>query len=93
MPQVAPWPGGWDNDISTRRAAGGPVTSGATYLVGERGPELLTMGSGSGHITPNHQLGGSQAIYLDGYLVGRVMDRRLGDAWASSGSSAYARAS
>ena len=30
------------------RASGGPVTAGGTYLVGERGPELLTMGSSSG---------------------------------------------
>ena len=35
------------------RASGGPVTAGGTYLVGERGPELLTMGSSSGYITPN----------------------------------------
>lgn len=31
------------------RAAGGPVSAGKTYLVGERGPELLTM-SGNGHV-------------------------------------------
>jgi phage-related minor tail protein len=35
------------------RASGGPVTAGGTYLVGERGPELLTMGASSGYITPN----------------------------------------
>jgi hypothetical protein len=34
------------------RAAGGPVFPGGTYLVGERGPELLTMGA-AGHVTPN----------------------------------------
>lgn len=39
------------------RAAGGPVSAGKTYLVGERGPELVTMG-GSGFVTPNHALGG-----------------------------------
>jgi TP901 family phage tail tape measure protein len=33
------------------RAAGGPVSSGSTYLVGERGPELLRMG-GAGYVTP-----------------------------------------
>ncbi|MEY9629055.1 phage tail length tape measure family protein [Sinorhizobium fredii] len=32
------------------RAAGGPVSAGGTYLVGERGPELLQMG-GSGQVT------------------------------------------
>lgn len=39
------------------RATGGPVYGGQTYLVGERGPELLTMG-GNGMVTPNNQLGG-----------------------------------
>ncbi|AWI58630.1 phage tail length tape measure family protein [Sinorhizobium fredii] len=36
--------------ISGARAAGGPVSAGGTYLVGERGPELLQMG-GSGQVT------------------------------------------
>ena len=35
------------------RASGGPVTAGGTYLVGERGPELLTIGASSGYVTPN----------------------------------------
>lgn len=39
------------------RAAGGPVSAGKTYLVGEQGPELVTMGA-SGYVTPNHALGG-----------------------------------
>lgn len=39
------------------RAEGGPVTAGKAYLVGERGPELFSPGA-SGHITPNHALGG-----------------------------------
>jgi len=40
------------------RASGGPVSAGQTYLVGERGPELLHMGS-IGNITPNNKLGGN----------------------------------
>lgn len=48
------------------RAEGGPVASGSLYRVNERGPELLSvggrdylmMGSQSGAVTPNHQLGG-----------------------------------
>jgi hypothetical protein len=42
------------------RAAGGPVQSGRTYLVGENGPELATFGK-NGTIIPNHALprGGS----------------------------------
>ena len=41
------------------RAAGGPVTAGGTYLVGERGPELLTMGARGGYVTPNSAMGGN----------------------------------
>jgi hypothetical protein len=42
-----------------RRASGGPVSAGQSYLVGERGPELLTMPGGqNGTITPNRDLGG-----------------------------------
>lgn len=37
------------------RAEGGPVGSGQTYLVGERGPELFTPNL-SGHIVPNDEL-------------------------------------
>jgi len=39
------------------RALGGPVQSGKTYLVGERGPELFTP-NGSGRITANDRLNG-----------------------------------
>jgi len=46
-----------DNGPTAGRAAGGPVQSGKTYLVGERGPELVTMGA-SGFVTPNHALAG-----------------------------------
>lgn len=38
------------------RASGGPVSSGRTYLVGERGPELFTPNT-AGAIVPNHALG------------------------------------
>jgi len=43
--------------LSGTRAAGGPVTGGQTYLVGEKGPELFTAGS-SGRIIPNNQMQG-----------------------------------
>lgn len=36
----------------TERASGGPVSPFGSYLVGEHGPELLTMGSFGGQITP-----------------------------------------
>ena len=41
----------------TGKASGGPVTSGSSYIVGERGPELFTPNA-SGMITPNNRLGG-----------------------------------
>jgi hypothetical protein len=41
-----------------RRANGGPVNFGSSYIVGERGPELFTPSS-SGNITPNNAMGGS----------------------------------
>jgi hypothetical protein len=37
------------------RAGGGPVIKGRTYLVGENGPELVTMGA-SGFVTPTNKL-------------------------------------
>jgi len=37
---------------------GGKVSAGGAYLVGERGPEILQMGSKGGNIIPNSQLGG-----------------------------------
>ena len=39
------------------KAAGGPVSGGTTYLVGEKGPELFTPGS-NGTIIPNNRLVG-----------------------------------
>lgn len=44
------------------RALGGTVSAGGTYLVGERGPELLTVGAGGGHVTPIGQMGGGNTI-------------------------------
>ncbi|MBI1179100.1 MAG: tape measure protein [Alphaproteobacteria bacterium] len=45
------------------RAAGGPVQGGKSYLVGERGPEIVRMG-GSGVVIPNDRIrgGGGQTI-------------------------------
>jgi hypothetical protein len=46
------------------KAAGGPVSAGGSYIVGERGPELFTP-SGSGNITPNNALGGGNTITVN----------------------------
>lgn len=43
------------------RAAGGPVSAGTTYLVGEKGPELFTP-SAAGRIIPNSSMGGGSNI-------------------------------
>ena len=48
----------------SRRANGGPVMKGSSYIVGERGPELFSPGV-SGMITPNHALGGSTNIVVN----------------------------
>ena len=40
-----------------KRAMGGPVSAGSSYMVGERGPELFTPKHG-GNIVPNNALGG-----------------------------------
>ena len=39
-----------------RRAEGGPVNAGGTYLVGEDGPEILQLGSKSGNVIPNDKI-------------------------------------
>jgi len=46
------------------RAAGGPVASGSTYMVGERGPELFVPRS-SGTIVPNHALSGTTNVVVN----------------------------
>jgi hypothetical protein len=45
-------------------AAGGSVTGGSPYVVGEKGPELFVPGS-SGSIVPNSEIGGSMVINVD----------------------------
>ena len=44
------------------KAAGGKVAAGKTFLVGEKGPELLSMGTSRGFITPNNQISGGQSV-------------------------------
>lgn len=43
------------------RALGGQVQGGNKYLVGENGPEVVTMGA-NGYVTPNSQLGGGTQV-------------------------------
>lgn len=48
----------------TKRASGGPVASGASYLVGEYGPELFTP-SQSGNITPSGKSSGGGSVTIN----------------------------
>ena len=49
--------GGLLGGLFKKRAKGGPVSSGQTYMVGERGPELFVPGR-SGTIVANDKMGG-----------------------------------
>lgn len=94
-PPSAPRPGGWDGDPSTPwpRAAGGPVSSGSTYLIGERGPELLHMGASSGFVSSNRDSFGGGNVYLDGHIVGRLIDQRLGRRFSLTAATGSYRSS
>ena len=60
------------------RQAGGDVRPGETYLVGERGPELLTMGQYGGNVTPNRNL--AQGVVVNIYDgTGRKIDQAMSD--------------
>jgi phage-related minor tail protein len=51
-------------NVAGKRAAGGPVTGGKTYLVGEQGPELFSP-SVSGSITSNGDMGGGGGVVIE----------------------------
>jgi len=50
--------GGFLGGLFGKRARGGPVSAGGAFVVGEKGPEILQMGSKGGTIIPNSQIGG-----------------------------------
>lgn len=65
--------------LAGQRAAGGPVNSGSSYLVGEKGPEIFTPTS-AGRITSNADAagmggGGKLAIYLGPGLQAEILDQ------------------
>jgi hypothetical protein len=45
-----------NGSVAGKRAAGGPVSAGLPYLVGENGPEIVVP-SGSGNVIPNNRIG------------------------------------
>ena len=60
------------------KQAGGDVRPGETYLVGERGPELLTMGQYGGNVTPNRNVGQGVVVNIyDG--TGRKINQAMSD--------------
>ena len=78
--------------VAGARAAGGPVTGGSAYLIGERGPEIFRPAS-SGTVVPNHKLGaggGSVTIHAPITIsssanvedLKRTLERHL-ERWAS----------
>jgi len=80
--------------VTGKRAMGGDVAPHRSYLVGESGPEVVTLGGRGGSVTPNHALGGGGGggnVYLDGRLVGRLIDERLGQSGAVRGTGTYYR--
>jgi hypothetical protein len=62
-----------------RRAGGGPVSSGQSYLVGEMGPEIFTPASGGGNITPNNAMGGAVYNITINAGIGTGDGARLGE--------------
>jgi len=60
-----------DRVFGGARAAGGPVTSGTSYLVGEKGPELFTPNR-SGQIVPNGALGGGGGAVINLTVNGAI---------------------
>ena len=67
--------GAFNGGFGGFRASGGPVDTGRTYLVGERGPELFRPGS-AGHIVSNDNLmGNGRSMSFD--LRGAVMTQDL----------------
>lgn len=59
---------GLTGTLDGKRASGGPVTGGKTYLVGEKGPELFVPAS-SGSIVPNHRLARGGTPVAGGQVV------------------------
>ena len=52
------------NSSFFRRANGGPVSSGRSYMVGERGPEMFVPNT-SGRIVPNSDMGSSTNVVVN----------------------------
>jgi lambda family phage tail tape measure protein len=95
QPTSGPGTSGWDGygntiDVAGARAAGGPVTGGLPYLVGEKGPEVFTP-STSGRIIANHALGGGSGGDVNITMVTNVTSSSA-NTEVSGGDGTQARA-
>ena len=66
------------------RASGGSVNAGSSYMVGERGREILTMGNSPGWVTP--ATGGGATFNFNGPVVADrpTLERLVWEAWQSA---------
>ena len=68
-------------NLSGARASGGSVGAGRAYLVGEKGPEILTMGSSSGFVHSNQDSfgggGGGQIINIDARGASKGVEQEI----------------
>jgi hypothetical protein len=81
--------------IFGKRAGGGPVNSGAPYLVGERGPELFVP-SMAGQVVPSYATSGTSTINnynIQAIDVKSFEDRIMGSNRAVWAANAYAQKS
>jgi hypothetical protein len=69
------------NAGATFKATGGQVFPDRQYIVGERGPELLTMAGGQrGRITPNHMMGGEQLkVTVENYGSSNISVQKISE--------------
>lgn len=59
------------------RAAGGPITAGVPYMVGERGPEMI-IPDGNAKVVPNHAMGGATTVYnIDARYADAGVEQRI----------------
>jgi hypothetical protein len=56
--------------LAGERALGGDVMPGESYLVGERGPEILRMGRQGGTVIPNNAISGPQVTIVQNITLG-----------------------
>lgn len=69
------------------RVSGGPVDGGKNYLVGEKGPEILRMGSQAGIVIPNDAIGGgSRSVVVNVTNNGRAVQAKSSQRETSQGT-------